>query len=150
MLKQVLPPTNRTNPGLDGFWGAEVGICVGYFCLGIWEFRTGLDDLGLLGWTQGGAVYMIGMLGCSWKAWRRRNSRRTAFFHILLVAQLAEVTQRGCAWWAGEKEAKWPVAYSVLAIVMVILIIWETRSARKAAAKEAACEQKFFELDDKP
>jgi len=136
--------------GLEGFWAAELGLCITYFCLGLWELLKGLDNPRLLGWIPGGLVYMIGMLACSWLVWLRRDTRRNAFLHILLFVQLAEVTQRGCAWWADEKDANWPVANSVLAIAMVILVVWEARSARKAAAREADCEQKLFELDDTP
>lgn len=136
--------------GLDGFWAAEMGLCITYFCLGLWQFQTGWDNPKQIGWIQGGAVYMIGMLACAWLAWIRRNTQRNTFLHILLIAQLSEATQRGYAWRAHEEGAEWPMANSILAIIMLALILWEAHSARKAAAKDAACEQKFFELDDKP
>lgn len=140
----------KASSGLDGFWVAEIGLCITYFCLGLWEFKTGWDNPRQLGWVQGGTVYMIGMVACGWLAWSRRNTGRNALLCILLVAQLAELTQRGYAWWKAEEKAEWPLANSILALVMLALIIWEARSARKAAAREAACEEKLFESDDTP
>ena len=133
---------------LDGFWAVEIGLCITYFCLGLWEFRTGWNNSGQVGWVQGGAVYMIGIPPCVWLAWRWRDTWRNALLHILLVSQLAEITQRGWAWRAGQDRAEWPWINSIFAILMLVFIVWEACRARKDATKEAECEQRHFEPDD--
>ena len=114
-----------------------------------WKFWTGWNNSMHVGWTQGGAVYILGSLGCIWLACIRRKTGRSALAYILLLAQLPEVTRGGIAWWNHEANAEWPIASSLLAAFIVFLILWEECSARKAP-KVTAFEEKRFEPDDNP
>lgn len=58
---------------LNQMWVLEVCICISYFCLGCWKFWTGWNNSMHVGWTQGGAVYILGSLGCIWLACIRRK-----------------------------------------------------------------------------
>ena len=134
-------------PILKRIWSIEIVLCLAYFFLGCWEFQTGLANPRHIGWVQGGSVYILGSIGCIWLVLRRRHTGRNALPYILLLAQLEAVTTRGIAWWNNEGNADWPIANSLAAAFIVILILWEEYGARKATP-ETGFEEKSFESDD--
>ena len=135
---------------LDGFWGAELGLCIAYLYIGCLDLQTGWNNPGDAGGIEGGTIYIIGALVCGGLAWRRRNSKRNAFLFIMFFALLAHATEDCFKWLAKEKGAGWPLTGSILTASCLAMIVWKALSHRKSIACGAACDQKRFDMDNHP
>jgi hypothetical protein len=149
MLKQVLRRNREFRQSSKGrFSILELGICLGYFYLGYFEVTTAWDNPRHVGWIEGGSIYMLGAVLCAIMVWHRRKTSGSALLYILLLPQLAQVTQGGLAWASGNENAPWPTANSLLLVFVLALIAWEWRSTRKFTAEESLVEEKLFEPND--
>ena len=144
------PSDKQSSSVLDGFWGAELGLCISYLYIGCLNFQRGWNNPGDAGGIEGGTIYIIGALVCSWLAWRRRNSKHNAFLFIIFFALLAHSTEDCFKWLAKEKGAGWPLTGCILTVFCLAMILWEALSHRKSIARDAACEQKRFDMDNHP
>lgn len=149
MLKQVLRRNSGGRQSCKGrFSILEMGICFGYFCLGYFEVTTAWANPRHVGWIEGGSIYMLGAVLCAMMVWHRRNTSGSALLYILLLPQLAQVTQGGLAWASGKEDATWPTANCLLLVFVLALIAWEWRTTRKFTTEESRVEEKYFQPND--
>ncbi len=120
-----------------------------FFVLGAWQMYMGWQNPDHVGWTTSGTILMTGMIGCTFLIWRRRKTNYSGTSAILFFMQLANAAEGFLKWQAHQKGATWPTVNCALAVVFLVLIFWQEKNRRKEADRDAACEFKIFEMEDR-
>lgn len=119
------------------------------FGLGAWKIYAGWQHPEYLGWTTSGTIYITGMLTCAVLLWRRRGTTYSVTAPFMFTMQLANFAEGILKWRTREEGAAWPTIPCILGLVFFALIIWEERNRRKEAVRDAACEFRIFDMEDK-
>lgn len=120
-----------------------------FFAQGAWHMHVGWQNPDLVGWTTSGTIFMTGMIACACLIWRRRKTDYSAISAVLLTMQLANAAEGILRWQAHQKGAQWPTANCALAVALFVLILWEEKNRRREAERDAACEFKIFDVEDR-
>jgi peptidoglycan/LPS O-acetylase OafA/YrhL len=153
MLKQVIKNVDK-GARMPGLLVAELGLCITYLWLGVWQLRMAWDKPIHVGWVESAFFKIFGSIFCGWLSWKRRDgSRPGAFNFIILLGGGGSFVQDVLQWRASKEGAQFPTLTLFLIVFLIALIVWEWRIAKasnKADGNATDYEDAKFEEEDKP
>ena len=148
MLKQIIQKVDK-GAGIPGFWAAEMGLCLAYFCLGIWTLNGALQHPGFVGELPSSLVLLIGSMGCAFFTWKRRNSARGSLHLIVYLSILASFVEDVLEWHAEVEGSGFPSLGLGLIVTMITVEIWLASRQRRIRQGDNPEDTRVFEEEDK-